>query len=62
MKSFTPLKGMPAKGVNDNPLMFVPEAPVFIKNELATTKRSKLDFKKTYTIDLETEKGKIYEW
>ena len=53
---------MPAKGVNDNPLMFVPEAPVFIKNELATTKRSKLDFKKTYTIDLETEKGKIYEW
>jgi alpha-L-fucosidase 2 len=62
VKSFTPLKGMPAKGVNDNPLMFVPEAPVFIKNELAATKRSKLDFKKTYTIDLETEKGKIYEW
>ncbi len=62
LRSFTRLDGKEAQGVTANKLMFVPEAPVLIANEKAENKRAKLDLKKTYTIDVATEKGKIYEW
>lgn len=62
IKSRTRLKGRVAKGVNPNPLMFVPESPAFVSNSTAKGKRATLDLKKTYTIDVATEKGKTYEW
>lgn len=62
IRSFVPLKGREAEGVNPNPLMFVPEAGRFIANGKAEGKRSELDLKPTYLIDVETEKDKDYEW
>ena len=47
--------------VETNPLMFVPESPEFVMNDAAASKRGSLDLKKTYTIDLKTEKGQTYE-
>lgn len=62
IRSHIPLNGSEAKGINKNPLMFVPESPAFVRNNKAEGKRANLDLRKTYTIDLSTEKGKTYEW
>lgn len=62
VRSFEPLDGKEAVGKNPNRLMFVPEAPKFIANDDAQGKRAQLDLKKTYLIDVPTEKGKVYEW
>lgn len=62
IKSLVPLKGEKAEGVNPNPMCFVPDSPVFIRNEKAKGKEGVLSQRKTYTIDVPTEKGKVYEW
>lgn len=62
IRSFTPLKGETAKGMNPNPLFFVHDAPQWIDNEKAANHRVSLNLKETYMIDVPTEKGKTYEW
>lgn len=62
IRSFTPLKGEAAEGVNPNPLCFVPDAPQWVCNGNTAKHRGSLDLKDTYTIDVKTEKGKTYEW
>lgn len=62
IRSHVTLKGTKAVGVNPNPLMFVPDSPPFVRNEKAVDKRTAIDLKKTYMIDVATEKGKTYEW
>lgn len=62
IRSFVPLKGKQAEGINPNPLMFVPDSPEFVTNDKAEPKRTSLDIKPTYLIDIETEKDKDYEW
>lgn len=62
IRSFTHLDGRQIPEAPKNQLMFVPDAPTLITNDKAKDKRAKLDLKKTYTIDVVTEKGKIYEW
>lgn len=62
IRSFIPLMGEEAEGVNPNPLMFVPEAPILIPNDKAVDKRTGMDLKESFVIDVPTEKGKSYEW
>lgn len=62
IRSNVRLNGTTAKGSNTNPLMFVPDLPAFVKNTAVTDKRTTLNLKKTYVIDVATEKGKVYEW
>ncbi len=62
VRSRTQLKGVVANGKNENPLMFVPDSPAFVRNAKAADKRVELNLKETYTIDIATEKGKTYEW
>ena len=62
IRSFEPLEGSTLAGMDPNPLMFVPASPEFIMNGRNASKRESLDLKKTYSIDLKTEKGQTYEW
>ena len=62
IKTLVPMNGKKAEGANPNPMCFVPDSPTFIRNEKAKGKESLLPRRQTYTIDVETEKGKTYEW
>lgn len=64
IRTFEPLENSIENGRSSavsNPLMYVPESPEFVMNGEADSKRGSLDLKKTYTIDINTEKGKNYE-
>ncbi len=62
IRSFVPLRGNKAEGGNPNPAMFTPDAPEFILNDKASSKRTSLKLNPSYLIDIETEKDKDYEW
>lgn len=62
IRSFEALRGEAARGVNPNPLCFVPDAPRWVACPEAAPHRTELQLKPSYTIDVLTEKGKSYEW
>jgi alpha-L-fucosidase 2 len=65
LRSHTPLKSKelkPAKGENANPLFAVPEIKPPLISVEATLVVPQKYMRKTYLYDLETEKGKTYNW
>lgn len=62
IRSITPLKGKTSEGANPNPLLFVPDAPSLVQSAESARSDGSPELKETYTIDVETEKGKTYEW